>query len=306
VTSRARTRIAAAIALVAVAVVASAEDRGSLPLDGAAIDTRAFRYSRAIPDGPPGLTSFVLDAAALAHSHGFADVRIVDSHGRQVPWLREELDEPLEIPLAPFELVETRTERGRNTTRYTVTLPHAGLPTATLVLATTERVFDRTVTMKAAPLHRWRRRSSRHGIVEVRRWQHADPETPAGVARLEVPPLASEVVEILIEEGENERLRLSAPTLLLPSHRIRFVREHDAGSLRLVYGNDRAAAPRYDLALLGREFLDAPAAEVALEAEAPNETRGGTVPERRVFWGALLASVLAVLVLIGRLVTRQP
>jgi hypothetical protein len=56
-----------------------------------------------IAAGAPGLVALPLDAAVLAHSAGpdreFADVRIVDGTGRQVPRLVERRPEPLVVPL---------------------------------------------------------------------------------------------------------------------------------------------------------------------------------------------------------------
>jgi Protein of unknown function (DUF3999) len=60
-------------------------------LTGAPLDVSSFRYSRDIAAGGAELVALPLDAAVLAHSAGpgteFADVRIVDGAGRQVPRL---------------------------------------------------------------------------------------------------------------------------------------------------------------------------------------------------------------------------
>ncbi len=73
-----------------------------MPAAGAKLDVRQFRHSRTIPAGPAGLVALPLDAAVLAHSagpdRGFADVRVLDSTGRQVPYLVERRDEPLTSP----------------------------------------------------------------------------------------------------------------------------------------------------------------------------------------------------------------
>src|SRR6185503_20728063 len=61
---------------------------------GAPVDVSGFRYQRKVLDGPPGLVLLALDAAALAHSQGplrtFADVRIVDEQGVQIPYVLEQ------------------------------------------------------------------------------------------------------------------------------------------------------------------------------------------------------------------------
>ena len=123
-----------------------------MPTGGAPIDATLFHYVRSISAGDPGLMAVPLDAAALAHSSGprtdFADVRVIDANGRQVPYVLERRDEPLAVDLqieqrdAPAALNSSPSEE---TSYYRVRLPFANLPSARLVLTTTARVFDRTV-----------------------------------------------------------------------------------------------------------------------------------------------------------------
>ena len=125
----------------------------SMPTGGAPIDVSLFRFIRALPEGEAELIAVPLDAAVLAHSSGpsfdFADVRVVDSNGRQVPYVVERRDEPLTLsvvleqrsaPSEPSNITPSGT-----TTYYRVRLPMAKLPPARLILSTSARVFDRTV-----------------------------------------------------------------------------------------------------------------------------------------------------------------
>src|SRR5262249_52749724 len=69
---------------------ASAADASVQPTTGGLIDPKPFRYSRTIPDSPPGLAALLLDAAVLAHSRSdLGDLRIVDANNRQIPYLLE-------------------------------------------------------------------------------------------------------------------------------------------------------------------------------------------------------------------------
>ena len=104
-----------------------------------------------------GLVALPLDSHVLAHSRGassrFSDVRVLDSAGRQVPYIVERRNEPLSIALtlkpASEETVRAVKEAtdGAQRSVYIVAMPDAGLPAATLVLETSARVFQRTVRL---------------------------------------------------------------------------------------------------------------------------------------------------------------
>ena len=149
------------------------------PGAGGTIDPRSFRYSRPIPESAPGLTSLAVDAAALAHSRpNLEDLRIVDDSGRQIPYLLERRQDSLslDVPLTR----ESAAAAGQS--RYRVELPFDRLPAGRLVLATSERVFQRAVLLEApeakGPPAQYRSRS-RSPILGSARWQHDDPASPA-------------------------------------------------------------------------------------------------------------------------------
>ncbi|HXU46651.1 MAG TPA: DUF3999 family protein, partial [Thermoanaerobaculia bacterium] len=121
-----------------------------LPALGAPIDREKFHDRRKIPAGPPGLTSLLLDAAALSRSPGLADVRITDAQGRQVPYLPERREEPLSLPLSALKR-QAKAGDPPSLSRYRIDLPYPSLPSARLVLATTARVFEREIRLVEAP-----------------------------------------------------------------------------------------------------------------------------------------------------------
>lgn len=274
---------------------------------GAALDTGGFRFERKVPDGPPGLTALLLDAHVLANAPGLSSVRIASSDGRQVPYLLESLGEPLEVPLAalaPAKAPEGARSIPPRSSVYRLVLPFPGLPGARLVVGTSARVFERTVTLHVeAPEGRSRGEGLRS--VASGTWRHADPETPAPPLSLSLPPLPSAEALLAVDDGDNSPLPLEAPKLQLPGRRLRFHRE-GTGALTLLYGKDGLAAPRYDLALLAPRLLGAPAHELSLEsAEAPSERTAGTDLPRLAFWVVLAGAVVLLLALVVRLVRRE-
>lgn len=278
---------------------------------GAALDLSGFRATRSIPQGPAGLTALRLDAAVLAVSPTLADVRIADGRGRQVPYLLETLAEPLVVRLpAPQTAEDPRPrsgpgEKGR-LSFHRVSLPYAGLPSARLELKTTARVFARRVALLRELAGGRPETAGTFAEVASSAWESADPERPAPALVLELPPGGGTELYVSIDDGDNAPLTLAGAALLLPAHRLRFVREEGA-SLTLVQGREGLAAPRYDLELLAPRLLGAPAREASLAPApqmAPREAEERR--SRRVFWAVLVGVVVALLLLVARLLRRGP
>jgi len=279
----------------------------AIPLAGAPLDTSAYAAARAVPSSAPGLASLLLDADVQARSHDLVDVRIVDQAGRQVPYLSEERDEPLALPLPALtawpagdadEPVDARVSR------YAVELPREGLPESKLVLRTTARVFERTVSLVVMRPPPDPRAKAWRDIVAQATWRSADPDAAAPALSLVIPSVDTTRLLLEIDEGDNAPLRLEAPELLLPHRRVRFA--HPGGELRLLYDNAHAPPPRYDLSLLRASVMAAPATDIEL-GEAParvaDPSRGGGA--KVALWAVLAAAVIALLVVLARLVKRE-
>jgi hypothetical protein len=279
---------------------------------GADLDVGGYRFARPIPAGPKGLTALSLDAAALAHSR-LVDLRIVDEAGRQRPYLLESRDEPLAAPLGspvagpmPAWLKSGGQPSGDHRTAYTVRLPHEGLPASRLVLTTSARVFTRSVAVFVE-----RQPVTSRDRVEAARvasavWSHADPADAAPPLTLDLPAMRGRELVLLIDEGDNAPLTLDQATLLLPGYAIRFLRSDEA-PLTLYYGEDTVSAPRYDLALLRPYLLDASATDVVAGPERQQVAATATPASLPTwaFWGVLVAAVVVLLALIGRLLRSE-
>jgi hypothetical protein len=277
---------------------------------GAPLDASSFAFARPIPTGS-GLTAVRLDAAVLAHSR-LDDIRILDAQGRQVPYLLEMLEEPTELtlpalePIAARATVDSRVVPDAATrTWYRLKLPHAGLPDASLRLSTTARVFSRDIGVIMHELQRDAASDAGFDRTTSAAWTHDDPDTPAPSLEISLGArLRTDSLFVLVNDGDNQKIALTAPTLLLPSYRLRFFREPRA-SLRLLYGRADLAAPRYDMALIAPRLLDASAEEVAVEPEQTTAVTFGRVPQL-VFWGMLGIVVVVLLLLIARLMRNGP
>lgn len=271
-------------------VTAHAEsDAAALPLRGAVVDPNQFRYARPIASSAPGLASLALDAEVMAHSNALADLRIVDEHDAQVPYVVEVRADPLTVPLA---LPAARRDGSKSV--YRLTLPFATLPAETkLVLTTSSRVFQRSVQLDAV-------RENHNQTLDLETWSSADPATPA-------PPLlfccnlsGISALDLVIDEGDNAPLAITSASLLVPARALRFHRP--AGPLRLLYGNRQVAAPRYDLSLLAPRLFSEAATELTLTSPVTAKEPADEARSHTIFWIAIAGAVVVLLVVIARLV----
>ncbi len=269
---------------------------------GGPLTVAAFRYERLLAAAGEGLHHLPLDAAVLAHSRNLADLRLATPDSRQVPYLLERRDEPLEerLELAPWSdsMRPAAPTTAGVASRYILDLPFPGLPAARLAIATSARVFSRTVTLRAlgedsaAGTARW-------STIARLDWRHAAPEIDPPELLIELPRLATARLLLEVEEGDNRALPLSGARLLLPSWRLRFF---GAGSgLRLLYGDPALAAPRYDLALLAPRLVGVEGAEMVLPGERALTSADTTARSGRWFWIGLVGAVAVLLGLLARL-----
>jgi hypothetical protein len=295
---------------------ASASGMAPMPTGGAPIDARLFRYVRAIPTGDAGLIALPLDAAALAHSSGprtdFADLRVIDASERQVPYVVERRDEPLELPivLEPREAPPTGAHQSGAISYYRVRLPFPNLPAAQLVLTTSARVFERIAGLSVERPADARHRDPWLSQIATARWAHAEQSRPAPALTLTLSPVDATEMLLVVSEGDNSRLPITAARLLLPSYRIRLFRD-DRAALRMVYGRSDLGPPSYDLAILAPQVLGVSAREVrpAVEeagAAVHTDLIASALVSPRVFWSVLVVAVIALVVLLMRLLKQEP
>jgi hypothetical protein len=265
------------------------------PEPGAPVDRTRFRFSREIRAVKAGMNSLPLDAAVLAHGT-LESLRIVSDDGRQVPYLLEKREEPLTLELAAPERVAAAGYVGRPSA-YRVALPFAGLPASRLVLMTSSRVFERsvsaTVTMRGEG-----QREERVETLARAVWRHVDPEGPAPPLVLALPSVDVETLTLNVDEGDNSPLPLAAPKLLLSSYRLRFYGGSGNGKT-LLYGEPSLGPPRYDLALLAPRLVGVASNDATL---GPEEKATAPRPalDQKLFWGILVTTILALLLLLGR------
>jgi uncharacterized protein DUF3999 len=283
-----------------------------LPTVGSTVDASAFTYVRDLPAGAPGLTALSLDAAALAHSAGafggFADVRVIDASSRQVPYLIERASEPLslDLKLTPLQQRPPALASRSSLSVYRITFPFEHLPSTRIVLSTSGRVFKRALTVAVERQPGRHHRETWLETLSTFFWTHVDQDTAAPDVTVPVPSVDAKDLLLIVEEGDNAQLPITGVRLLLPSYRLRFFRDSSA-QLRLAYGRRDLAPPAYDLTLLAPQVLGVTAVEIEAAGEPASRSVNATAAavSPRFFWVTLVVAVVVLLVLIGRLLTKE-
>jgi hypothetical protein len=300
-------RAAALLSAFAAAIVFAQQ-----PELGAPLDPSDFAFQRAIPDGRPGAVALVVDPFTLAHSRGpagrFADVRILDGSQRQVPYVVEHRDDPLVVPLtverADPPVTSLGSAKRANVSSYRLKLPCANLPASEIAIETSARVFQRGVQVAAVRPADRHSRNGRLEIITSTTWGHVSTEASPDALQLGIAPGDASELWLSIDEGDNSVLPITAVRLLLPSYRLRFYRPARS-SLMLVYGRSDLLAPRYDLALVSHDLLNAEATAVHPLDERQTKPARRTLLSPMQFWIFLSIAVAILLALIVRLTTRR-
>ena len=107
---------------------------------------------------------------------------------------------------------------------------------------------------------------------------------------------------LIVEEGDNQPLPITAIRLLLPGWQLRFFRP--AGPLRLLYGRADLSEPRYDVAMLTPSAMKGAALEIAALPEPVVSPPAAALLSPWVFWAGLSGAVALLLGLIVRLTSR--
>ncbi len=273
---------------------------------GAPLEMKEFRYTRNVEPMLTGVAVLTLDASILSHS-SLDDLRLADAEGRQIPYILEDSPDALVLELPEPKRIE---DRSRSNSRYRIALPYPTLPASRLVLETSSSVFERSVRLEGPENRRGEPRWSLGG----ERWTHTaggsgvsngsngpdGRDEPASFA-LDLPDRPGRTIDLILDEGDNAPLPLGRLRLEIPTQRLRFV--HPGGEkVKLLYGNARLPAPRYDLALIASQLDPNGAEEVRLSREPSlgSSSDPSRVP-RGLFWGALAAAVAVLLLLLTRL-----
>ena len=275
-----------------------------IPTTGASLDVAAWTYRKRAQSSQGGIQQLELDLEVLTHAEpGLVDLRLV-TDGRQVPYILE--PGSVTRSLAP-EVTPANDPKRPRVSRWAIPLPHRGMPVSRLTCTTRTPLFQREVVLyEEVVTERGERQPRRLG-------QASWAKTPGSAAAeltlvLTAPPTTDRLV-LETDNGDNPAIELDGFQLAYAVTRVLYKATPDRETY-LYYGNQRAEAPRYDLALVAAEMLAAEKSAVALAAEerlrklswreaTPLAGHAGWV-----FWGVLALVVVVLLAVIARLLPK--
>jgi hypothetical protein len=272
---------------------------------GAALDTAAWKYRKAVRLARAGAQQIELDLDVLAHAQpGFEDLRLLRD-GKQLPYILERTS--ISRSLTPT-VTTTNDAKDPKLSRWIIKLPQSRLPVTRLRCATRTALFQREVTLyeEYKDENGEKNRRSLGGASWIRTPDRAGREFFLAFDS----PLQSDTLFLETHNGDNPPVELEKFQLFYPATRILF-KARSGDEVFLYYGNPRVASPRYDLSLVAGQLLAADKAAASLAAEEQlrksswreNEIAGkGGV----VFWGILAVVVVVLLIIISRLLPKSP
>jgi hypothetical protein len=211
------------------------EDRGRLGRPGREADLRGYRYARPVTGGP-GLVRIPLDDTVLEHARpDLADLRLVTSDDRQIPFV-----------LRPDGLQHTwgdlpfTTEQQGDRTLLRVPIERPNVSIGTVTLTTPAPVFHRTVELARA----------RGPQLETLRAFDWVGDGQPGTLSLAVHSRVGDELFVFIDNGDDPPLPIDTVRIDHAGWEMLAVLPPDGA--RLVYGRKNASAPDYDFALLRR------------------------------------------------------
>ena len=269
---------------------------------GAKIEIAPWKFRKPIQIANAGVQQLELDTDVLARTMpDLRDLRVV-SENVQFPYLieRTSISRTVNLPAA------NANDRERPTiSRWQLKLPQAAIPITHITCVSDSPLFERTFRI-------WEELTDERGNNYPRElaqptWRRV-PNQPARqlTASFGRPP-RSDTIVVETDNGDNPPIELHEFRGYYPATRVIFA---STGSqpIALYYGNDEAAAPRYDAKLMAAQLLRSERSAAALglqetlNSERVREMLSGSA--RYIFWGVLGIVVVALLVLISRLLPK--
>lgn len=272
---------------------------------GAALDVSAWRFRKPVRIARPGMQQLELDLDVLAGARpGFEDLRLLRD-GQQLPYLIERTSITRSLKV---ETTRADDPRQPKSSRWSLKLPRAGLPVTRLTCTSSSPLFRREVALSEEATDD-RGTKYRRSLGSATWVQSPEAATKSLSLTLSAAPLTDTVL-IETDNEDNPPIALADFEFAQPVTRV-FFKTASAENVFLFYGNREAVAPRYDLSLVAAQVFQADKQTATLGAQESwrkpswSETRtpgkGGVL-----FWGALGAVVVALLVLIARLMPKPP
>ncbi len=273
---------------------------------GTPLAVEPWAWRRPVRLDRPGVQQLELPAGVLARAQrGLGDLRLLGG-GRQVPFVIERTS--LTHPLA-VDAVSVPDPKQPGLSRWRLVLPEPRLPLRRLTATVSTPLFRRDLRL-LEDVEDERGQVTRRWLGQAV-WNQTPNRRAAAFALVLSQTPETSTLWLETDDGDNPPIALAGVQVHHDVTRMLFKAPANL-PLFLYYGNPRAAAPSYDLALVGEQLLaaDKAGAELGAEEALKGASLAGTVAlagrSGLLFWGILGLVVIVLLVVIVRLLPKAP
>ncbi len=265
---------------------------------GAPIDLSGWRFRKQIQTAEPGIYQIQLDPETLSLSaSGLYDLRVIQK-GFQLPYLLQRTGAFAE--LAPKWALTNPPNRA-SISAWRVVLPFEMLPLGKLTAQISTPLFQRTVSVFELDQNTGNEPEAR--LLGQTTWTRRPGETIASFSvDLNAAPRSNELL-LETENGDNPPISMQSLKVSYPVTRVLFKSGSDP-VLHLYFGNERAHAPEYDLAIVGEQIIKAerkPGTLGPLESLQPASFTFTSKRTSLLFWTALVVVFAGLIFVLSRL-----
>ena len=266
---------------------------------GVEVDPRRFTHRRPLHIGgtPEGLSRVRLTARETAAARAdLSDLRVVDAHARQWPYLleRNTADEEVELTLS-------HGDRQDGFSEYALQLPAHPLPLTALRISLGDAYLDRAYELVAIA------EQEEHVISRGRLVRRPDRPDTGGPLVLDCGGVRADGLRLRVEDGDDAPLEITRIAAVVPVADL-FVAA-PPGDYLLMLGHEEAEAPQYEIAR-ARDLVLAvtatPVSPARLERNPRFTPRTGELPwQELLLWVVLVLAVLVLAVLTFRVARSE-
>ena len=273
---------------------------------GTALDTTEWGYRKAVSLTRAGVQQLDLDLDVLARAEeGLGDLRLVRD-GKQRPYILERTS--ISRKLVP-EVSSANDPKRPSVSRWQIKLPHANLPITRLTCESPSTLFRRQITLYEQPMDERGEKYDRQ--LGQATWMRTPPATKTALElTVNVRPLTDTLI-LETDNGDNPPIELANVQLFHRVTRMLFKAPLAPGTW-LYYGNHGVGFPQYDLDLIAPRLLaeEKSVASLSTEESLKKSTAGElfqiSSTKNIIFWAAFSLVVLVLLVVIARLLPKNP
>ena len=282
----------------------AADALATVSLTGATIDVAPWGFRKSVKMTGPGTQAVELDLDILARAtHDLGDLRLV-CDGRQIPFLLEKTSISRPIPMAQSVANDPKKP---NISRWSLTLPKAGLPICRIVCTPGPGVFQREFHLSETVTD---------GVREdfpialgTTTWRQTPHQKPRDIVLELNPGPTTDRLILETDNGDNPPIELNNFRAYYPVTRAIFRASPVSGAPTwLYYGDGDASVPRYDVSLVATELLRS---ERLVASTGPEEVLKATIvgdtltgASLYLFWGVLGLVVVGLLLVVARFVPK--